>query len=373
MPAESKPRYDRLVTYGSLAGGGAPVLFLACLWIWLQSSGASQGIPTTGLILLLLCVVVPGTPSSFRRTCFYLGAVAVVFGPNIVAAVTYEPVDENNSAIPALAATVVTILQCLLAVSCFILAHLWARRWPTCVSTCAPHESFKPENSGRSSGSYPRDSLRVAPLMFAGLFVSTAVQHLVLAALDTELAPSQHYVTVHGWLGNVIGGATAGFKEEPIFVGIAVALWPVLNRRTLLGLITLTTVARTTIHLYYAHGPVVEHIDTIAGVALWCAIWSGLNLMIVYYRPTLLWAVAIGHGLYNIALHLRDAPDALPAQPVYQAIGSLLYWTLGIAGPLAAGRMLTPIVAGSTIATHLHQALPFQRADPHQSSAENRT
>ena len=357
MPFTSTQRH-RVIMYGLLA---AQVLVFGFTAPWMLLPGtATKVVPTVGIIVVLVCLALPTPPSSLRRTVLYAGYVTVVFGNNIIAALNYTgTVDENVSSTPVLDATTLTIFQCLLALGCYFIASTWNRQWHNHMHADAP-ERPRSETDVNPRPGIRHDLLRIAPLMFAGMFTATITQHVVLDSLDASLLNSHNFATVHGWIGGLISGATAGVKEEPIFVGLAVALWPTLTLRRLLGIVALTTLARTTIHLYYAHGPAVEHVDTIAGVILWCAIWSTTNLLIVYYRPSLLWAVVAGHGVYNIALALLGGPDALPAHGIYQATGSVLFWALSAAGVIAAGCLLARTEIGAVLTRELRRVLPVE-------------
>lgn len=100
------------------------------------------------------------------------------------------------------------------------------------------------------------------------------------------------------WLFLGLMVAMAGVAEEPVFVGVALLLWPHPSRRTAAGVWVLTSLARTGIHLYYAAGAGGATGAAVILVILWCAAWSGFNLFLVY-RTRRLWPVILAHGLHN--------------------------------------------------------------------------
>lgn len=100
------------------------------------------------------------------------------------------------------------------------------------------------------------------------------------------------------WMVMIMALALAGVAEEPVFVGVAVLLWPRLPGRTFVGVWALTSLARAGIHLYYAAGAGIETPAAVVLVVLWCGAWSGFNLFLVY-RTRRLWPVMLAHGLQN--------------------------------------------------------------------------
>ncbi|MGH3582722.1 MAG: CPBP family intramembrane glutamic endopeptidase [Mycobacterium sp.] len=100
------------------------------------------------------------------------------------------------------------------------------------------------------------------------------------------------------WLVLGLSLALAGVAEEPVFVGVALLLWPRLAGRTAVAVWVLTSLARAGIHLYYAAGAGAATGAAVILVILWCAAWSGFNLFLVY-RTRRLWPVMLAHGLQN--------------------------------------------------------------------------
>ncbi len=93
----------------------------------------------------------------------------------------------------------------------------------------------------------------------------------------------------------------AGVVEEPVFIGIAVLLWPRRQPNAFVTAAVVSTLARSTIHLYYAIGAGSATATAVLLVILWCALWSSFNLYLVY-RTGRLWPVMVAHGLQNMAV-----------------------------------------------------------------------
>jgi membrane protease YdiL (CAAX protease family) len=92
----------------------------------------------------------------------------------------------------------------------------------------------------------------------------------------------------------------AGVVEEPVFVGIAVLLWPRSQSNGFVVAAVVSILARSTIHMYYAAGAGAETGLAVVLVIFWCAMWSGFNLYLVH-RTGRLWPVIVAHGLQNVA------------------------------------------------------------------------
>ncbi len=103
-----------------------------------------------------------------------------------------------------------------------------------------------------------------------------------------------------GFLILAISLGLAGVVEEPVFIGIAALLWPRNQRNAFLAAAIVSTLARSTIHVYYAVGAGSATATAVLLVILWCALWSGFNLYVVY-RTGRLWPVMLAHGLQNMA------------------------------------------------------------------------
>lgn len=68
------------------------------------------------------------------------------------------------------------------------------------------------------------------------------------------------------------------------------------RQRTLVAAVS--SFARTLLHVYYASGQ--EHaVLALGSVALWCTIWSTVNLAAFYWAKNLT-PIIVGHGIANI-------------------------------------------------------------------------
>jgi membrane protease YdiL (CAAX protease family) len=172
-----------------------------------------------------------------------------------------------------------------------------------------------------------------------GFFAANVVYRQLTALL---LVPEQGFPLAPGgveqWLIVTIILGLAGVIEEPVFVGVAVLLWRRLDRRNFLIAATVSTLARASIHLYYAGGTANATITAIALVILWCAMWSGFNLFLVY-RTRRLWPVMLAHGLQN-AFAAAAGPWTVTATPQDQlAVAGMVFLMLGILALIAIGSL----------------------------------
>jgi hypothetical protein len=164
------------------------------------------------------------------------------------------------------------------------------------------------------------------------MVASNIIRFQLAAAL--ELPGAGYPVALGGvdqWLITTVVVVTAGVVEEPVFVGVAVLLWPRGSRHNILIAAAASTIARTSIHLYYANGAADDLVEAVMLVVLWCAIWSGFNLLVVY-RTRMLWPVIVSHGLQN-ALLISALPWAMtdPVSPLQEVAAGAMTGALSIA------------------------------------------
>lgn len=175
--------------------------------------------------------------------------------------------------------------------------------------------------------------LAAAGVTLGGFFTANVVHGQLSALL---LVPEQSFPLAPGgveqWLIVTIILGLAGVIEEPVFVGVAVLLWPRFNRRNFLIAAAVSTLARASIHLYYAGGTSNATVTAIALVILWCAIWSGINLFLVY-RTRRLWPVMLAHGLHNAFVAAAAGAWTVTATPQDQF--EVLGMTLLLLGTLS--------------------------------------
>ncbi len=93
----------------------------------------------------------------------------------------------------------------------------------------------------------------------------------------------------------------AGVVEEPVFIGIAALLWPREQPNAFVTAAVISSLARSTIHMYYAVGAGSQTGAAVFLLILWCALWSSFNLYLVY-RTGRLWPVMVAHGVQNMAV-----------------------------------------------------------------------
>jgi hypothetical protein len=131
------------------------------------------------------------------------------------------------------------------------------------------------------------------------LFAANIGYHTLIGlAAVPDIDYPMHAHSTGQWLVLALSLALAGVAEEPVFVGIAVLLWPRPTGRTFVAVWVLTALARAGIHLYYAAGADAATAIAVLLVVLWCGVWSGFNLFLVY-RTRRLWPVILAHGLQN--------------------------------------------------------------------------
>jgi membrane protease YdiL (CAAX protease family) len=209
-----------------------------------------------------------------------------------------------------------------LAVWTFLLVRAWVSSEPTRVDTDDPRSRITKLMVGSAGAG-------AALLM---MFAAGIVRFQLVAALD--LTSGGYPVELGGvdqWLMTTFIAAAAGVVEEPVFVGVAVLLWPRGSRHNILIAAIVSTIARTSIHLYYANGA-ADVVKAVIVVFLWCAIWSGFNLLVVY-RTRMLWPVIVSHILQN-AVMVAALPWAMtePLSPLQElaaaAMGVALTATL---------------------------------------------
>lgn len=207
-------------------------------------------------------------------------AVAAFYGISApLPGITLEPRDLTPADVVYAVATAV------LAVWTFQLVRVWVsdeRRKPT-------------GDDGRSALTRVMVGSAAAGAALVMMFTSNVVQRglsslLALPHTTFPLAPGG----IDQWLITTIVLGVAGLVEEPVFVGIAVLLWPREHRGALLTAAVVSTLVRAAIHLYYARG-VTAAIPAVVLVLVWCAMWSGFNLYLVH-RTRLLWPVVVPHA-----------------------------------------------------------------------------
>jgi membrane protease YdiL (CAAX protease family) len=210
--------------------------------------------------------------------------------------------------------------------------------------------------ASRSRADRPMVGCAAAGAALVAFFAANVVYRQLTALL---LMPEQSFPLAPGgveqWLIVTIILGLAGVIEEPVFVGVAVLLWPRLDRRNFLIAAAVSTLARASIHLYYAGGTANGTITAIALVIVWCAMWSGFNLFLVY-RTRRLWPVMLAHGLQN-AFAAAAGPWIVTDTPQDQlAVIGMVFLMLGMLSPIAIGSV-------AFVLTSLHRRWHARRTE----------
>jgi membrane protease YdiL (CAAX protease family) len=248
----------------------------------------------------------------------FFGVIALLPG------VTMEP------GIPAPTAIAFAVADAGLSLWTFVLIRFWLSH------------GHKP-STGRIN--YSRtDRLLVgcaaAGAALGGFFVANVVYGQLTTLL---LVPAQSFPLAPGgveqWLIVTVVLALAGVIEEPVFVGVAVVSWPRLDRRNFLIAFAVSILARVSIHLYYAGGTAQATVTAIGLVILWCAMWSGFNLFLVY-RTRRLWPVMLAHGLQN-AFAAAAGPWTITDTPRHHlAVIAMMLLLFGMLSFIAIGGLM---------------------------------
>ncbi|WP_182878781.1 CPBP family intramembrane glutamic endopeptidase [Mycobacteroides abscessus] len=144
----------------------------------------------------------------------------------------------------------------------------------------------------------------------------------ITAAGDTDFgAPHADTGNTLDWWLAIGSSALAGVHEEPVYVGLALLLWPYRGSMTALIPVAIgTSFARSLMHVYYAAGQPNPTVALLA-VFIWCAVWSTANLAITYRMKTLI-PVIIAHGLWDIYVTNQGSWD------IQGPLAALTHWAL---------------------------------------------
>jgi hypothetical protein len=131
--------------------------------------------------------------------------------------------------------------------------------------------------------------------------VAVVPRDFILSLSTATLNPDMHLDSgsTADWIGEMCGGAVAGVEEEPVYIGVAVLLFPDAHKswRSFAPVAAVTSFARTLLHVYYASGQ-QNLVAGVAAVFVWCAIWSTTGLALLYWTRSLV-PIIVGHGLHN--------------------------------------------------------------------------
>lgn len=254
--------------------------------------------------VLLFALLAYGDPdSAIDRALVYLSAVVLTQGEGITAAIVILNVgDDSPGPIPTVLDNAMALGCALISVAAFFTVRAWTKQ-----RAHQPHWPTEPKN--RSSWESALAFWAAVGAVTVSSVIAGTLRDMMLAAANSDLNNHAHPAggTTNDWLAMTFNGAIAGAHEEPVYVGLALLLWPYRGKiLPLLPVVAASSCARGLLHVYYAAGqPNVG--AALLAVLLWCAVWSTVNLAIVY-RTRCLAAVIIGHGLWNIRVTNNHGP-----------------------------------------------------------------
>lgn len=253
---------------------------------------------------LLFALLAYGDPdSAIDRALVYVAAVALTQGRGIMSAIlVLNTGDDSPGPIPTTVDNAMALGSALISVAAFFTVRAWTKQ-----RTRQPQWPTEPNNRPRWESALAFCAAVAA--VTAACMIAGALREMMLSAADSDLNHHAHPEggTTNDWLAMTFNGALAGAEEEPVYVGLALLLWPYHGKAmALLPVVAATSFARGLLHVYYAAGQPNAGAALLA-VFLWCAVWNTINLAIVY-RTRSLAAVIIGHGLWNLGVTNNHGP-----------------------------------------------------------------
>lgn len=253
---------------------------------------------------LLFALLAYGDPDSrIDRALVYVAAVALTQGRGIMSAILIlNAGDDSPGPVPSITDNLMAAGSALISVAAFFFVRAWTKQrvrqpqWPITRTNTTP---------------LWETALAFCAAVAAVTFVNMIAEALrqMAATNNSDLNAHAHHQggTTADWLSMTFNGAIAGAQEEPIYVGLALLLWPYRGKPTaLIPIAVATSFARGLLHLYYAAGQLNPG-GAVLMVFMWCAIWNTVSLLIVY-RTRSVTAVIIGHGLWNIGVTNSHGP-----------------------------------------------------------------
>ncbi|SHQ48619.1 CPBP family intramembrane glutamic endopeptidase [Mycobacteroides abscessus] len=185
------------------------------------------------------------------------------------------------------------LAQAALSVAVFYIVKAWTKK--------RVRQPYWPDTSPQKAPWATAAALGTAiVLSFAMEYPAISARSIATSAGNTDFS-SPHADTggTAQWWLEIGSSALAGVHEEPVYVGLALLLWPYRGSLTaLIPVAVATSFARSLIHVYYAAGQ-PHPAAALLAVFVWCAVWSTANLAITYRTKTLV-PVIIAHGLFDI-------------------------------------------------------------------------
>lgn len=282
-------------------------------------------IASTALYVLLTQI---DPAATWARLAVYILAVVLTQAQFVVSAVTaiLDP-SHAGETVPTARGLFFTYAHAGMSLAMFFVVRTWVKqRTDVRARPRAPRPRFYWLYAGFAA----------VGAAYAGNFVAReAKDHLL-----EQLAGGQHFNdTIHvssgtasQFLAVAANNVVAGVQEEPVFIGLALLLWPFQGRiRPLLRLLLLTSAARFSIHVYYASGQ--QHADDMLGtIFIWCLIWSGTYLFIAYKTRSLV-PIIVAHALANfsIDLDMHWSSSGGPLDAVIVGLAAVFAIVLGVA------------------------------------------
>lgn len=315
--AAAVPILDRHVIQKLISGNG----ITAIAW------GLTASVITaTAVLYAILTRVDPAR--GLARIAVYIMALVVTQGQfilNAIMAVLYP--DHAAEAVPTARALLFTYTHAGVSLTMFFVVRSWVLR----------HSDVR----GRQRRPISRlfwayaGCAAVGGALAGNIAAGTTRDHL----LAQFTAGQSFNDTIHVSAGTTVqflavaaNEVVAGVSEEPVFIGLALLLWPFHGRvRHVIRVLLLTSVARFSIHIYYASGQ--QHIsDVLTIVFIWCLIWSGIYLFIAYKTRSLV-PIIVAHALANflIVKGKNWSSSGGPLDTVIAAVGAAVGITVAVA------------------------------------------
>lgn len=296
---------------------------------WCSDPRSLIGVAMPVVSTLLLVVLLHR--NSFRgaltngvRVGVYLSASIALFGRPMLSAVTLAAgVGTNGPPTPDLWSLGWRATSCVLSVWVLLIVRAW--RSEVCGN---------PGVDGLSRAGLSRLGmlgwLAAGAAYVAGNMVAALTRNQLVEFVGAGFNKHTHAEggPLVGWVCESLSMALTGLQEEPVFVGVAVVLWPLARVRRLVGVAALTSIVRAVPHLYYAAGAGSHTLAVSAIVIVWAGIWSTCALLSAYYARTLV-PIIVAHGLWDLRETGMGAWDVPAWLLVSEAVA---VWVLFFAG-----------------------------------------
>lgn len=241
--------------------------------------------------------------SATARVLVYASAVAMTQGVPIGVAfwvLSRHDVTKERLLVPE--DMLIQLTQAAISVAAFYIVRSWTKQ-----RVRQPHW---PDTSPQKAPWVTAAAFGTAiALSFLMDYPATVARGIAISAGNSSIGdPHPDTGTTAQWWLQIGSSALAGVHEEPVYVGLALLLWPYRGSVvTLIPVAIVTSFARSLIHVYYAGGQ-PHPTAALFAVFVWCAVWSTTNLAITYRMKTLM-PVIIAHGLWDIHVTNKGSWD----------------------------------------------------------------